>query len=290
MNLIDTVEIENVSASLNKVASVQAAIKGALKSGQDFDTIPGTNKPTLLKPGAEKILMMFGLTSEYEIIESVEDWNKGVFAYTVRCILSKSGMKITEGLGSCNSKEDKYRYRWVYEKDIPVGVDKETLKVNQYNKYRVENDEIYSQVNTLLKMAKKRAQVDATLTVASLSEVFTQDIEDMKEFFKSEAMDNMKDTDAKLIKINFGKFKGFTLGEIAEQDKGYLEWLSKNAKDDVVKRASSMLMNDKQSTNNTIRKDAQEVLYKHHGNEVPFDADSADDIEGFEIDESEIPF
>ena len=32
--------------------------------------------------------------------------------------------------------------------------------------------------NTVLKMAKKRAQVDAVLTVASLSEIFTQDMED----------------------------------------------------------------------------------------------------------------
>ena len=65
MKLIDTVEIDDVATSLNKVARVQQAIAGTLKSGQDFDTIPGTNKPTLLKPGAEKILMMFGLTSEF---------------------------------------------------------------------------------------------------------------------------------------------------------------------------------------------------------------------------------
>jgi len=44
---------------------------------------------------------------------------------------------------------------------------------------QVENEDIYSQVNTILKMAKKRALVDAALSAGRLSQVFTQDIEDM---------------------------------------------------------------------------------------------------------------
>ncbi|SMB87210.1 hypothetical protein SAMN00017477_1051 [Peptoniphilus asaccharolyticus DSM 20463] len=242
MNLIDAVELDAVSASLNKVASVQAVIQRTLKGGHDYDTIPGTQKPTLLKPGAEKILMMFGLTSEYEIVDSIEDWKNGVFAYTVRCILSKNGAKITEGLGNCNSKEDKYRYRWVRPEDVPIGIDPNTLKANNWGKVRVENDEIYSQVNTILKMAKKRAQVDATLTVASLSEVFTQDIEDMKQFAQAEKIDNMNSEDAKRFKVNFGKHKGMTLGEIINSDKGYIKWISENAKDLTLREGAAMLL------------------------------------------------
>ena len=37
----------------------------------------------------------------------------------------------------------------------------------------------YTLVNTILKMAKKRALVDATLSAGRLSNIFTQDIEDM---------------------------------------------------------------------------------------------------------------
>ena len=47
--------------------------------------------------------------------------------------------------------------------------------------YRLDNEDIYSQVNTILKMAKKRALVDAALSAGRLSQVFTQDIEDMHE-------------------------------------------------------------------------------------------------------------
>ena len=46
-------------------------------------------------------------------------------------------------------------------------------------KYRIENVEIFNYINTILKMAKKRAFVDAILQVASLSEIFTQDLEDL---------------------------------------------------------------------------------------------------------------
>ena len=50
----------------------------------------------------------------------------------------------------------------------------------KYFKYRIDNDDPYTLANTVLKMAKKRAQIDAVLTVASLSEIFTQDMEDLQ--------------------------------------------------------------------------------------------------------------
>lgn len=244
MILLDDFDTSIVKDTLQKVSAMQATIKASLKVGHDYDTIPGTGKPTLLKPGAEKILMMFGLTSEYEIVDSVVDYQKGVFAYTIRCILSKGSSKITEGLGSCNSYEKKYRYRWAKKDDIPAGVDPSTLKTNNYGKYQIENDEIQDQANTILKMAKKRAQVDAVLTVASLSEVFTQDVEDMAQFRQSESLETMTLQDAQNMKIGFGKHAGKTLAEIDSVDKQYLEWLSNNGKDAEVRQACKMIMHN----------------------------------------------
>lgn len=243
MNIISTVEIDSVKDALNKVVNFQDTVKRMLKVGHDFGEIPGTSKPTLLKPGAEKILMLLGLTSEYEIVDQIEDWNKGVFSYTIRCILSQNGMKITEGLGNCNSKEEKYRYRWVYERQIPEGIDKTFLKQNN-GRYRIENEEPYTMVNTILKMAKKRAQVDATLTVASLSEIFTQDIEDMDKFTQDEAVETMTSNDASDIVISFGKYKGLTMQEIYKKEPSYIEWLERNARDRAVKKAAALLLNE----------------------------------------------
>lgn len=150
LSIIDTVEIQQVQATMNKISQFQQVVQQTLHQGHDFGIVPGTEKPTLLKPGAEKILMMMGLRSEFEIADSTRDFEKGFFQYQVRCRLIKGDVIITEGLGACNTREKKYI------KQDPYTID-----------------------NTILKMAKKRALVDAALLVASLSDLFTQDIEDM---------------------------------------------------------------------------------------------------------------
>jgi hypothetical protein len=153
LSVIDTMNLQAVQQTMQKISSFQAVVKSTLKDGHDYGTIPGTgSKPTLLKPGAEKILMLMGLTSEYEIVTKVEDYETGFFAYTIRCLILRQGMKITEGLGHANTREKRY--------------------------VSGKQQDAYTLANTVLKMAKKRSQVDAALTVAALSEIFTQDVED----------------------------------------------------------------------------------------------------------------
>lgn len=216
MDMVMGADLSQVTKQLQAIANFQVVVQQNLKSGQDFGVIPGTNKPTLLKPGAEKIQMLFGVTSEYEEIERIQDYDKGFFAYTIKCTLSKNGQKITEGMGHCNTKEKKY--------------------VNQ---------DPFTLANTCLKMAKKRAQIDATLTIASLSEVFTQDMEDLQGFMDKEQMETMNDNDASGMKVTFGKYKGKTIGEILKDDCSYVEWLAKNAKQDAMKQAATMLLSGK---------------------------------------------
>lgn len=148
--IIDTVELQHVQATMNKISQFQQVVQKTLRQGHDYGIIPGTEKPTLLKPGAEKILMMMGLCSEFEIVDSTRDFEKGFFQYQVRCKLLKGDMIVTEGLGACNTRERKY------------------IKLDPY-----------TTDNTVLKMAKKRALVDSALLVASLSDIFTQDLEDL---------------------------------------------------------------------------------------------------------------
>ncbi len=150
LSIIENVNLQVVEGTLAKITQFQQLVQSQLKQNHDYGIIQGTSKPTLLKPGAEKILMLMGLRSEFEVVDSTRDFEKGFFQYQVRCKLYKGNTLITEGLGAGNTKERKYL------KQDPFTID-----------------------NTVLKMAKKRALVDATLLVASLSEVFTQDIEDI---------------------------------------------------------------------------------------------------------------
>lgn len=175
---------------LQAVRDFQNLAHELLVNGSDYGVIPGTDKPTLLKPGAEKIAKLLGLADNYEILDKVEDWDRPLFRYVIRChlISVRSGVTVSTGLGECNSYESRYRWRWVFESELPAGVDKATLVTKQFRrkngngtfmKYRMENEDIYSQVNTIMKMAAKRALVSAALSAGRLSEVFTQDMEDV---------------------------------------------------------------------------------------------------------------
>ncbi len=183
------IDLDKVTDGLKTIRKFQAIVKKLTTEGVDYGVIPGTQKPTLLKPGAEKITKLMSLSDSYTILKSQEDYDKGFFAYTVKCRLAhiQTGNLVSEGVGQCNSKESKYRWRWLFANELPPDIDKSTLKkqtgMSRYNKpytrYRVENEDIFSQVNTILKMAKKRALVDAALSAGRLSEIFTQDMEDI---------------------------------------------------------------------------------------------------------------
>ena len=124
--------------------------------GVDYGVIPNTPKPTLLKPGAEKLSTAFGLTPAFTNVRCVEDWDNGLFAYTECCTLTSrhSGLIVASASGSCNSLERRFRRR--------------------------DSDAVYELVNTVLKMAQKRALVAAVLIATGGSGTWTQDIEDME--------------------------------------------------------------------------------------------------------------
>lgn len=246
--VIEGLKLDRVQQSMNTIQQFQKVVQGSLVEGHDYGaSFFGASKPSLLKPGAEKILMLLGLSSEYEIIEKIQDYEDGFFAYTIRCILTKGGQVITQGLGHCNSKE---------------------------KKYTSDKQDVYMLGNTCLKMAKKRAQVDAALTVGSLSDIFTQDLEDMVQFEKSERIETMTDKDAENIKINFGKYKGETMREIYLIDQGYVKWLKDNARDEAVRKAAAIIIENDGVTfpkPNTETNDSKvEGIEEADENELPF--------------------
>jgi uncharacterized protein (DUF3820 family) len=261
LSIIESVDIGAVQSTLAKINQFQAVVQNTLKASHDYGVIPGTSKPTLLKPGAEKIQMLLGVTSEYEVIERVQDYEKGFFAFTVRCIVYKNGMKITEGVGHCNTKEKKY--------------------INQ---------DPYTLANTCLKMAKKRAQIDATLTLASLSEIFTQDIEDMQEFVQTEQVETMTAQDAAQIKLTFGKYKGKTLKEIYKAQPDYLEWLLKQDRTDPVIKKGIELMFEAVRQQAQQKQEQQKAEQQAEQPEQQQDNIDPFDGEVIEISDEDLPF
>uniref|UniRef100_A0A6M3JB14 Uncharacterized protein n=1 Tax=viral metagenome TaxID=1070528 RepID=A0A6M3JB14_9ZZZZ len=153
-----------------------------LKSGVDYGTIPGTDKPTLLKPGAEKIAQLYGCAPKAEVTLRQQDAATGYLYVEVRCDLVniQTGQIVATGLGCCSSFESKYRWRWEWwNSQTPPATDLgyERTRNGKWRR-RTENRDLIDQWNTVLKIGKKRAMVDASLSVSGASEKFTQDMED----------------------------------------------------------------------------------------------------------------
>lgn len=158
-----------------------------LREKVDFGKVPGTDKPTLLKPGAEKILQLYGCSVETETTHREQDIATGYLNIEVaaRAVSIQTGLVVGVGLGSCSTYESKYRWRWENWRDkrnappADQGWEQANGKWGAYWRRRIENRDLFDQWNTVLKMAKKRALVDLALTISGASEMFTQDVEDM---------------------------------------------------------------------------------------------------------------
>jgi len=109
--------------------------KSILKKDLDFGEIPGTNKPTLYKAGAEKLRFVYGFGVEMSLVKEVMDLDRPFIKYTYRCtIVSKSGQKLAECDGSCNSLEPKFGYLWKTKEELPAGFNTEGLPVKTSGK------------------------------------------------------------------------------------------------------------------------------------------------------------
>lgn len=183
---------------------IKQAIKEVMVENHHFGKIPGCgDKPTLLKPGAEKLCLLFRLAPKYEIITG--GLTGGHREYEVICNLIhiSTGQFVGQGVGICSTMESKYRYRTgpveYTDKAVPKDYWKERdIKLIGGKGFcakkhpdtgnwviciqgeKIENPNPADEYNTVKKMAKKRALVDATLTVTAASDSFTQDLEDIQ--------------------------------------------------------------------------------------------------------------
>jgi len=204
--------VMNIAMAKQRLAEFQSFIKEYLVPDEDFGTIPGTPKPTLLKPGADKLCEIYGLSDDYIIEKSVErfDTKPELFDYTVKCILKtrRDERFIGAGYGSCNSFEGKYLYRdnrrkcplcgkeaiirgkeewgggwtcWKKKDGCGAKFPDGDKSIEGQSTEKSYNDDIPTQKNTILKMAKKRAKIDAVIAATRSSGIFTQDIEDIVE-------------------------------------------------------------------------------------------------------------
>jgi hypothetical protein len=203
----------SIAAITERVARIQTILEQVMtgpvmsddgekvvKHGVHFDIIPGCQKPSLLQPGAEVLLMAFRLGARHEIQEIKDN---GEIRYRVRCIIydQRSGIELGDEWGECSSTEDKYawnkascdsefeetentRRRIIWKKGWQGAQDKQVKQV------RVNPADV---ANTILAMACKRAKVRATRAALACSSIFDVNLEDIPEGMREQIAGRVED-------------------------------------------------------------------------------------------------
>lgn len=86
--------------------------KSIMKKDLDFGVIPGVAKPSLLKPGAEKLRLVYGLGVLTDRVDEKMDIDKDFYDVTYKTtITDKTWVIIAQCEWSASTLEDKYRRR-----------------------------------------------------------------------------------------------------------------------------------------------------------------------------------
>jgi hypothetical protein len=217
----DFMPVLTVEQAIERKGQINKFIAGVLREGEDYGKLQGYNKPELLKPGAEKLCSIFGMSPRFIVEVETEDWSgtqhggEPFFYYRYKCQLFRGERLMGESVGSCNTFEKKYRWRaserkcpeceaaaiiagkvefgggWVcFKKKSGCGAKfaENDARITSQQVGRIPNPDVADQVNTVQKMAQKRALVAAVLIVTNCSDAFTQDLSDTAEELREETL------------------------------------------------------------------------------------------------------
>ena len=183
LQIKSSLSVGEVKAGLDLILQV---MKVTMEKGRDYGVIPGCKLPSLWKPGAEKILTAFRIGVDPEI-EDLSGPDCARFRVKARLFHEPTGMEIGKGIGEASSDEDKFRWRKpVCDEEFDEAQEDRRRIVWKHGKegktYQAKQVRMNpaDMSNTVLKMAKKRAQIDGTLTATAASALFTQDLEDLE--------------------------------------------------------------------------------------------------------------
>ncbi|MBI3543553.1 MAG: hypothetical protein HY075_09800 [Deltaproteobacteria bacterium] len=157
----------------NQLGLLQEFVSKVMIRGEHYGIIPGTSKPTLLKAGAEFLREAYGFEVRSQCVErkftpaEQTEQKKDYIEFTYRVELLQDGRTVGICEGSCNNYERRYL-----------------------------NLSPFAVLNTIQKMAQKRAYVGAVISATRSSNIFTQDLEDQPELAVKSAAPGSSDEHA----------------------------------------------------------------------------------------------
>lgn len=219
---ISSLDRPMTSGDLTKQALlVQEILDKVMVDGVHYGKIPGTDKPTLYQPGAEKICATFHLAPK-QAVEDLSEPHNNFYRYRVACSLYtiRDGLFVGAAVGEASSAEEKYQWERAVCQEHFDATDPSRRRV----KYKKDGDgfSTVNQVqrngadlaNTVLKMAAKRAFISAARGATAASDLLDVDLEEevvadlAKEQRAEQPIAKPKAKPKPAPMFNYGKFKG----------------------------------------------------------------------------------
>ena len=195
---------ERTAAELReRLELIREVKRTAMSENVDYGVVPGTEKATLFKPGAEKLALVFKLDVQpsNELIWGPSEHLTVISRATV--FHAPTGTRLGYGEGICSSRERNRAYRkqertcpnceqpavikgkeefgggwlcWRKKNGCGAKFPDGDQRIESQEVGEIENPDLPDTWNAVDKMAKKRGYVDAVLSVTGASAIFTQDI------------------------------------------------------------------------------------------------------------------
>jgi len=186
--------VSDMDAIQQNLEALRAFVQRNMVPGEDYGIIEGVSeKPVLLQPGAQKLLMYHGyaweLTCTAEEMDRETGWVR--FVYSGKAISRRNGDIVVSGVdGEAHSYEDRYYWRWLTLAQMTprqkVHKDEFVSRVRrignkQVQQWRVPADPVtlIGLANTIRKIAQKRCLVSLAAHACRASGIFTVDLEDL---------------------------------------------------------------------------------------------------------------
>ena len=175
---------QSIKAINYDLKMAEKLVTEVLENAIDYGQIPGVRGKGLWDPGASKIMNAFECYPRHKILYHEETKTLITWAIEAEIIHRPNGAIVGAGVGACSTREPKYGKRWLELTEVQrLGytqpeIDKlKTRKGKRWeegksfivDEYHVENPEYGEQVNTIFKMAAKRAEVDGAQTLPGVA-------------------------------------------------------------------------------------------------------------------------
>jgi hypothetical protein len=162
-----------VQQAKQSLALLQDLTKNVLRRNRDYGRVPGIPSDFLWEPGAEIIISSFNCyVGQVNILRMEDTSEKIAIVVEVPLISYQTGRPMGYGVGAASTMEVKNKYRWIKSEEFdyygitPEGATslkqrEKTYDNDKVTEYQIKNPDFEDLLNNLIKMAAKRAEVDA---------------------------------------------------------------------------------------------------------------------------------